>query len=141
MMLTIPSARSGLVFPPKGVSQYFYNPADQQIYAFDTETNAQAYAAGMEELCLESVLPGAAPVTCAWYFQTGAVDVRERNPVQIYARQKNANGVPLEGWVSNFNVQLVTVRFHSLPRRLQADNPGPLGRVHMVCPGRRRDGS
>ena len=114
MSLTIPSARSGLVFPPKSVSKYYYNPVDQQIYAFDSDSTAQAYASGMEELCLESVLPGAAPASCAWYFQTGAADVRERNPMQIYARQKNANGAPIVGWVSNSNVQLVMVRFNVL---------------------------
>jgi len=57
----------------------------------------------MEELCLESVLPGASPEACSLYFENGAVDRREQNPVQIYARQVNATGTPITGWLTNTN--------------------------------------
>jgi len=97
------------MYPPKyvknayGEYKYYYNNADKSIYVFASDADAQAFAPNMEELCLESVLPGAAPGVCALYLQTGAVDLGETNPVQIYIRQINATGTPITGWLTSKN--------------------------------------
>nr|XP_031860042.1 uncharacterized protein CI109_004405 [Kwoniella shandongensis]KAA5527114.1 hypothetical protein CI109_004405 [Kwoniella shandongensis] len=106
-MLQIPPNQSGIVKPPKFVGNnqlkltYHYNPTDKQVYAFSSLANAQAYDPGMVELCIESVLAGAEPGICQAYLETGALDVNEKNPIQLYAREIDAEGQAFEGWLGS----------------------------------------